>query len=409
MRKLMENQLSWLALFMTAFYSLLASCRGEDCGHEKLAKCARPLARFNGNGLSFVTKKEELEQLCPDFEAGMKCIQTYTVECLQEKQREHFNSLYKSTNIAIMELCQEGPYQDEFLRHAPCMQKVNLQYEQCNKRYQKITQEIQQENRTAGHNGSLKSLCCAFKEFLGCSYHTVRRQCGDDTADFTKVFILDRMSSSLLEMHCAPYTDEECALASGGSVYRIQALVPAVLILLGRYFTAADFGLPWKTLGRRAEVGAAKSQLKDAARGGEKLVEPSKLLACLTFDFEFRGFFASSRRRIFLAACFTAELDRTLHSSWIGGKVEGQRERQRNKGLSPWNSLRTRDKASSAKGDGRKAEEPRRKADIEIKECQPTPGREGWIWKMMRFVGPSSGTKMSARLRRNDSVLATGF
>ena len=31
---------------------------------------------------------------------------------MQQKQREHFNSLYTGTNMAIMELCQDGPYQD---------------------------------------------------------------------------------------------------------------------------------------------------------------------------------------------------------------------------------------------------------------------------------------------------------
>lgn len=42
-------------------------------------------------------------------------------------------------------------------------------------------------------------VCSAFQEYLECSHHTVRRQCGDDTARFTKDF-LDRMSSSLLKV-----------------------------------------------------------------------------------------------------------------------------------------------------------------------------------------------------------------
>lgn len=49
---------------------------------------------------------------CRNFEAGMKCVQTYTFDCMQEKQREHFNSLYAGTNNVVMELCQDGPYQD---------------------------------------------------------------------------------------------------------------------------------------------------------------------------------------------------------------------------------------------------------------------------------------------------------
>ncbi|CAD1469160.1 unnamed protein product, partial [Heterotrigona itama] len=75
-----------------------------------------------------------------------------------------------------------------------------------------------------------------FKEFLECSHHTIRRQCGDDTAQFAKEF-LDRMSSSLLRVHCAPYTEEVCSIGSGASVYRVQALALAVLAMLARYFT----------------------------------------------------------------------------------------------------------------------------------------------------------------------------
>ncbi|XP_076388944.1 uncharacterized protein LOC100882346 [Megachile rotundata] len=179
--------------------NLLGSCRSQECGHERLVKCGRPFEMINNNDLSFATKKEDLQQLCPDLEAGIKCIQTYTFECMKEKQREHFNSLYTGTNKVVMELCQDGPYQDEFLRHAACMQKVQPEYELCYKKYHRTTQEIERRNHTASLNGSLKALCCGFKEFLECSHHSIRRQCGDDTAQFAKQF-LDRMSSSLLKI-----------------------------------------------------------------------------------------------------------------------------------------------------------------------------------------------------------------
>lgn len=48
------------------YFSVLASCRGDDCGHEHLAICARPLGKItNDNELGFVTTKRELEALCP--------------------------------------------------------------------------------------------------------------------------------------------------------------------------------------------------------------------------------------------------------------------------------------------------------------------------------------------------------
>lgn len=57
---------SWLTRLSRASVSVLASCRGEECGHEELVRCARPLERISSNDLSLVvTKKEELNKLCP--------------------------------------------------------------------------------------------------------------------------------------------------------------------------------------------------------------------------------------------------------------------------------------------------------------------------------------------------------
>ncbi|XP_029038277.1 uncharacterized protein LOC114873775 isoform X1 [Osmia bicornis bicornis] len=215
---------------------VLGSCRSQECGHERLVKCGRPFERISNSDLSFATKKEDLQRLCPDFEAGIKCIQTYTFDCMKEKQREHFSSLYAGTNKVVMELCQDGPYQDEFLKHAPCMQKVQPEYELCSKKYHRTTQEIERSNHTVSLNASLKSLCCGFKEFLECSHHTVRRQCGDDTAQFAKEF-LDRMSISLLKEHCGAYTEKVCSIGSDANTLRASTMVAVVLAVLARYFT----------------------------------------------------------------------------------------------------------------------------------------------------------------------------
>ncbi|XP_043290032.1 uncharacterized protein [Venturia canescens] len=239
MKNVVEKQLSWFALIMTAFYSLLASCRAEDCGHEHLARCAGPLGKItNNNELGFVTTKEELEALCPQLEDGMTCIKKYTLTCMEGEQRENFNSLYNGVNMAIMELCQDSPYQDEFLKHAPCMQKVQAEYEICSKRYVQAAFAIERRNQTSVKaNEPLKGICCAFQEYLDCSHNTVLRKCGKETAEFTKDF-LDKMSNSLMKMHCEPYTHGECDLGSGSESVRVQTvLIPLALVYLARYFT----------------------------------------------------------------------------------------------------------------------------------------------------------------------------
>jgi len=239
MKNVVEKQLSWFAIFMTAFYSLLASCRAEDCGHDHLSRCAGPLGKItNNNELGFVTTKQELEALCPQLQEGMSCIKKYTNMCMKGEQRDNFNSLYKGVNRAIMELCQDSPYQDDFLKHAPCMQKVQAEYELCSKRYVDAVFAIERKNQTTTKsNENLKEICCAFQEYLDCSHHTVLRKCGEKTAEFTKDF-LARMSNSLLKRHCEPFTHGECNIHSGSRSFAVQtAAIPLILAYLARYFT----------------------------------------------------------------------------------------------------------------------------------------------------------------------------
>ncbi|XP_057331396.1 uncharacterized protein LOC130671493 [Microplitis mediator] len=230
MKSIVEKPLSWFTILLAAFYSLLASCRGHECGQENLIKCARPLGKItDNNNLGFVTTKNELQALCPDLQSSMKCINSYTKNCMPDEQRQNFYSLYQGVNIAIKELCQEGSYQDAFLKHAPCMQKVQTDYELCSKRYQQSVIELESKNKTKSSE-NIKSVCCAFREFLECSHHTVRRKCGEETAEFTKDF-LDRMSDSLIKVHCSPYTQSEC-IVSGTASSKVGIIMQLTIVLV---------------------------------------------------------------------------------------------------------------------------------------------------------------------------------
>uniref|UniRef100_A0A182PC98 Uncharacterized protein n=1 Tax=Anopheles epiroticus TaxID=199890 RepID=A0A182PC98_9DIPT len=158
-----------------------------------------------------------------------------------------------------------------FLRHAPCMRHVKKDYEVCAARYQstmaKIGQSVattttttvassfyptvathpaavlssgggqyhsgdmsqhqhhhhrqqqqQHDSSDSRHPNStksvedaeeerLKTVCCAFQKYMQCSEFTVRQACGDETALFTRKF-LDKMSNTLMRMHCVHYTPE---------------------------------------------------------------------------------------------------------------------------------------------------------------------------------------------------------
>ncbi|XP_046427892.1 uncharacterized protein LOC124305835 [Neodiprion virginianus] len=230
MKNFVETQLSWLALLLTAFYSLLASCRGESCGPEELARCARPLQTLSSDWSELVTTKEQLQRVCIELSSAVSCIKRYTAQCMNEPQRQHFNELYVDVNTAIMELCQEGPYQDNFLKHMPCMQQVKPQFDSCSHKYTAQMQEM----RVIKPNDPMKEICCSFQNYLDCSYRTVLVKCGEETATFTKEFF-DRTSSSLIKKHCEKFPIKKC-LSSSGAVAKTEGLfLSIVLLTVGRY------------------------------------------------------------------------------------------------------------------------------------------------------------------------------
>nr|CAD7260369.1 unnamed protein product [Timema shepardi] len=178
----------------------------DDCGQEHLTKCAQPLRVFTDNSeFGLVSTVEELVQICPDLNQGLHCIDRYTRRCMTEQQRFHFNHLYNGTNIVIHEICREGPYQTEFLRHAPCMQEVRTDYEECAKSYQQKIQKMTELRNTSdstssnGGEAKLRTVCCSFQEYLRCSQTAVLMKCGEESAKFTENF-LDRVASSLLQL-----------------------------------------------------------------------------------------------------------------------------------------------------------------------------------------------------------------
>ncbi|XP_058466153.1 uncharacterized protein LOC131439305 isoform X2 [Malaya genurostris] len=204
-----------------------AKIRAENCGQEELARCARPFQVLQSStDLSIATKKEELDKICPDLNTGLQCIRSYTRRCMTLEQRDRFNKLYNGTHQFVRDLCKEGPYQNEFLSHAPCLQRVKPDYEVCGRKYHNtvsvITQQQQQQHHqgrherhhqqqpnihtTAGRNAEddVRTVCCSFIEYLDCSESAAKKTCGTDTARFTRGF-LDKMSSTLIKMYCEDY------------------------------------------------------------------------------------------------------------------------------------------------------------------------------------------------------------
>lgn len=125
-------KIEFFSLF--SFAVSISRAQTDECGHEELNKCSLQVNR--ATELNFAPKREELAELCPDLENGLKCIRSYTRRCMTLPKRQQFMKLYKGTEEVIRDLCREGPFQTEFLKHASCLQTVKPQHQQCAVVYQ---------------------------------------------------------------------------------------------------------------------------------------------------------------------------------------------------------------------------------------------------------------------------------
>ena len=137
-------------------------------------------------------------------------------------------------------MCREGPYQTLYLRHAPCMQSVQAEYQQCSTEYQARLRLVQQEGGQSSSQ-EVELLCCSFQSYLSCSQQVVNSTCGRDTAVFTANF-LDRMAAPLAQGHCQTFTTGSVTCrqltATNGTAQStelsssVDTLIPSLLLSL---------------------------------------------------------------------------------------------------------------------------------------------------------------------------------
>ncbi|CAH1377472.1 uncharacterized protein [Tenebrio molitor] len=240
------------ALFITVVTSKIRNHHHQNCGADHLIQCSQPIQMLTDSGLTFATSKSELDRMCPDLRDSVRCIHGYTRYCMSLEEREHFKTLFHGTVLMVESLCRNETYQEEYLKYAPCMKKVEKQNEVCLNRYTTAMKAIdsqtrdeatedpdlvtyQKRKREAADEG-IRKVCCAFQEYVECSTHTMRRACGEDAAQFSRDF-LDRISSSLIRLHCREYGRRECGLMSGAesSSSKMSSLLLTVLGVLAYY------------------------------------------------------------------------------------------------------------------------------------------------------------------------------
>merc|ERR1719232_1107047 len=68
-----------------------------DCAPSAMSKCTDPLKEVTDNkDLGFATSKEELVKMCPKLMDGLRCIDDFTLRCLDREHRAYFNTFIYS-------------------------------------------------------------------------------------------------------------------------------------------------------------------------------------------------------------------------------------------------------------------------------------------------------------------------
>lgn len=200
-----------------------AVVNNETCSESGLVACSYPTAVKQ---ITFATKREDLDTLCPHLHSGLRCIDNYTRVCLKHEQRSHFNKLYAGTSMVIQEICTPGHYQEEFLRHAPCMNKLTSDYEVCVNKYQHQLKNFTKQEPAQ----NIKKLCGNLNDYLQCSKNIVKKTCGEETATFAAGF-LDRMANSLLRRHCSEKNMGEFSNTSSGMKGTFRIILSAAVFM----------------------------------------------------------------------------------------------------------------------------------------------------------------------------------
>ncbi|KAF6217035.1 hypothetical protein GE061_001388 [Apolygus lucorum] len=191
-----------------------------DCADRRIYECAYPgdIQKFHA-----VSSPEELVPLCRNLHDYLRCIDHFTRKCLEPPQRSHFNRLFSGTSMIIQEICSEGHYQTEFLKHAACMKHLHVELDVCAQTYHGKIEKIG-NNHQIGNN-----ICCPLREYMNCINDVVLLRCGEVAANFSRGFN-ERLFHAILTTHCVS-EETDCNFfpnANGGP----RKLPQEILLLL---------------------------------------------------------------------------------------------------------------------------------------------------------------------------------
>jgi len=163
-------------------FTLLVVCAGllvrqsHGCDQEDLEKCTktfRGLKESNVVGLG--DSIAYLQDTCPTMLEGIQCLDNFTTTCSKQPQKFFIEQMFRGPRDTIVQLCTDTPLRTEYLRHAPCLQRIKDDTpHQCQKN---------QELKPASAKEGMRQSCCQLKEMMKCVYGVYEAKCGPEAAN----------------------------------------------------------------------------------------------------------------------------------------------------------------------------------------------------------------------------------
>lgn len=159
-----------------------------ECKSSQLEVCNTKA--FEGMDKGVLTRmpisEKEISSSCSGFYSGMKCINDYAKQCLDEKAREVIETVTSGARKMYHHLCNDKAFKSEYLQHKTCLKATQEDWESCVNRFRQLMHEIQNDEmkKNSTHETRLIEKCCALHGFKGCVYVPSRLKCFRDSALF---------------------------------------------------------------------------------------------------------------------------------------------------------------------------------------------------------------------------------
>ncbi|GFS85834.1 uncharacterized protein NPIL_346431 [Nephila pilipes] len=177
----------------------------DECTLHELQNCLESLRSVaQGRDLVLAATNQELQVVCKTLKESVWCVDNHMKHCFTSTQRKVFNHVVQGARKFLLELCVPGPIQETYLKHASCYKNVSLSENKCAPKYRHLIQLSEKMEDKINVDDGLRESCCAFNELVQCKYMHVRRDCGQESANFLQQH-LDRITNSLIHEHCAHY------------------------------------------------------------------------------------------------------------------------------------------------------------------------------------------------------------